>query len=314
MEGRVNHALVGLFVLVVGAAVTGLVLWVAFGARHEQTTTYAIYPSESVSGLSVKAPVKFKGVDVGRVSAVELAPGEPARARVLLEIREPSPVRADTTATLSSQGLTGIAFVELAGGSPSTPAPVPRAGESWPEIPTRPSLLVRLDTAVSGMLGEVRAAAGELRVVAERLGILLDDRNTEVTREILLNVRDLSASLVGHVQALAGGVDGIRRLTDDASQVGSALPGLMDRVGESLGALERTASAIAAAARGVDQLATAARTELAGAAREAVPEATRALGQLRELATRLNRLSQQLERDPSALIRGRAGQPRGPGE
>ncbi|MDE2089916.1 MAG: MCE family protein, partial [Gammaproteobacteria bacterium] len=114
METKVNYAVVGLFVLVLGAALIGIVLWLSAGNFNRQAyVTYYAYMQESVSGLNVNAPVKYHGVDVGRVRRIMLDPHDPARVRLVLDVVRGTPVKTDTVAMLAAQGLTGIAYVEL---------------------------------------------------------------------------------------------------------------------------------------------------------------------------------------------------------
>ena len=78
--------------------------------------------TESVSGLNLNAPVRYRGVDVGRVRAIALAPGNVEQVQVTLDIERGTPVKEDTVAMLETQGLTGIAYVDLTAGRRDSPA------------------------------------------------------------------------------------------------------------------------------------------------------------------------------------------------
>jgi len=122
METKVNTALVGAFVLALGAALVAGVLWLAAGGGfQEKPTLYLALVGESVSGLNVNAPVKYRGVDVGRVRAIRLDPENPEQVRLLFAIDRGTPIKEDTEAVLKTQGLTGIAYVELDGGTLALP-------------------------------------------------------------------------------------------------------------------------------------------------------------------------------------------------
>jgi len=108
----VNHAVVGLFVLVLGAALIAVVLWLASGGAFKQKyDLYLAIEDESVAGLSMNAPVKYNGVDVGKVRDIRLEPGNPERVNLLFAIERGTPIKEDTVAVLKTQGLTGIAYV-----------------------------------------------------------------------------------------------------------------------------------------------------------------------------------------------------------
>ena len=97
METKLNYALVGLFVIVLGGALLSAVLWLTVGGTEKkQYDRYLVYFTESVAGLNPKAPVKYRGVEVGRVATIEIDPGNPERVEIVLEIERGTPIRQDT--------------------------------------------------------------------------------------------------------------------------------------------------------------------------------------------------------------------------
>ncbi|MCL4315301.1 MAG: MlaD family protein, partial [Gammaproteobacteria bacterium] len=87
MEEKVNFAVVGVFVLVLGAALIGSVLWLSSGNSYRKDyDVYRTYMQESVSGLSLDAPVRYHGVEVGRVREIALAPENVEQGRLTLAI------------------------------------------------------------------------------------------------------------------------------------------------------------------------------------------------------------------------------------
>src|SRR4029079_3824736 len=110
------------FVLVLGAALIAGVLWLASGGAWQQKyDLYLAVSDESVAGLSLSAPVKYNGVDVGKVREIRLAQDNPERVILLFAIERGTPIKEDTEAVLKIQGLTGIAYVELSGGAREPP-------------------------------------------------------------------------------------------------------------------------------------------------------------------------------------------------
>jgi phospholipid/cholesterol/gamma-HCH transport system substrate-binding protein len=106
--------LVGAFVLTLGAALIAGVLWLASGGSwQKQYDLYLAVVDESVAGLNLNAPVKYNGVDVGKVQDITLDSANPQQVRLLFAIEYGAPIREDTVAVLKTQGLTGIAYVEL---------------------------------------------------------------------------------------------------------------------------------------------------------------------------------------------------------
>jgi phospholipid/cholesterol/gamma-HCH transport system substrate-binding protein len=116
METRARFVLIGLATLVCLVAALGFVLWLA---KVQIDRTYAQYDIvfDTVAGLGQASAVRYNGVDVGRVLTIALDRRDPSKVRVRIEIFASTPVRANTVATLASQGVTGVSFVALAGGS-----------------------------------------------------------------------------------------------------------------------------------------------------------------------------------------------------
>ena len=118
METKVSYALVGGFVVILGTLLVAVILWLASGGAFQKAyDLYLAISEESVAGLNLNAPVKYNGVDVGRVRQIRLDPANPEQVNLLFAIERGTPIRQDTVAVLKTQGLTGIAYVELSGGA-----------------------------------------------------------------------------------------------------------------------------------------------------------------------------------------------------
>jgi phospholipid/cholesterol/gamma-HCH transport system substrate-binding protein len=278
MESKVNFAVVGAFVLILGALLIGGILWLSSGKSYRKAyDTYLVYMSESVSGLSLDAPVRYRGVQVGGVRRIALAPGNPEQVQLTLDIERGTPVKQDTIATLRVQGLTGIAHVELSGDSRDAPALKAAPGEKYPVIRTGPSLMLRLDTAVTALLTNLNRSS-------ESINALLDEQNRIALRRTLANLERLSGTLA-HAE----------------------LPQLLKRIQRSADAFDRMANETARAGSNTAGAIESVRTE-------ALPEARQAITELRELSASLRRFSEALERNPGMLLQGRPAVPPGPGE
>jgi phospholipid/cholesterol/gamma-HCH transport system substrate-binding protein len=97
MESKVNFTVVGIFVLVLGAGLIVGVLWLSSGGAYRKTyDTYLLNMGESVSGLNLDAPVKYRGVEVGRVRRMAIAPDDVQLVQLTLDIERGTPVRQDT--------------------------------------------------------------------------------------------------------------------------------------------------------------------------------------------------------------------------
>jgi len=117
METDRHYFFEGLFIIILSLAAAFAFVWLS-GSGHRDDVLYRIHFDESVSGLSIGDPVKFRGVDVGTVKAMSLDPDDPQKVQVDVALRKEAPVKTDTKASLRLKGITGVLFIELSGGSP----------------------------------------------------------------------------------------------------------------------------------------------------------------------------------------------------
>ncbi|MCA0369338.1 MAG: MlaD family protein, partial [Proteobacteria bacterium] len=104
MEREANYVAVGAFILLVIAMGVGFVLWYTDARDRRNYETYEIYFTGSVSGLERGGPVRYLGVDVGRVRRISIDHGNPGRVMVVAEIDREAPISAATRASLGLQG------------------------------------------------------------------------------------------------------------------------------------------------------------------------------------------------------------------
>ena len=116
MESDKRYFVEGLFIIVLSVATAFAFVWLA-RTGHRDDILYRIHFAESVSGLALGDPVKFRGVDVGTVKAMTIDAADPSLVRVDVNVRKETPVKTDTKASLKLKGITGVVFVELNGGS-----------------------------------------------------------------------------------------------------------------------------------------------------------------------------------------------------
>lgn len=304
---RLGHVLAGLFVIGLTLTFVAAVLWLGAGGRGGDTDPYLVYMQESVAGLSRDSVVKYRGVDVGRVREIGLDPARGNEVRLLLAIDAGTPVREDTVAQLETQGLTGLAFINLTGGGDGSPALVAAPGEAHPVIPSRPSRWGRLDRAVEALVADFAD-------VSRRLKVLLDDDNLGHIGHMLARVDALATALAGRADGIATALDDMAVGARHLREAGAGLPALVARLQEAATGLLQMADEVRAAGSSVGRVVRARDRDLQRFTGEALPEATAMVNELRRAAENLRRFSEQLERDPTVLWRGGPPRPLGPGE
>lgn len=307
MEPRVHYVIVGLFMLLLGTATVGFSLWLAFGDAAYETRTYRIYMTESVAGLFVDAPVKYRGVQIGKVRDLRIDPANPERVRVTVDIDAAVQIKEDTVATLAVQGVTGIASIDLSGGSRESPELEPPPGEPYPVIQSGQSLFTRVDAAVSELIGN-------LNMVAHDLHALLTPQTRERFTHILTNVDALTTTLAQQRAELGAGIAAFSEFSRNAADASAQLPQLMRRVDGAVTSLQTLADDVAQATRDVRAQLDAGGDSLQTLGGRTLPEVDSLLAEMRQLTASFQRLSDRLEEDPRAILYGPQLEPAGPGE
>jgi phospholipid/cholesterol/gamma-HCH transport system substrate-binding protein len=306
VETKVNYTVVGVFVLLLTAAFVAGILWLASGGNYRKVyDTYLAYMSESVSGLNFDAPVKYRGVAVGRVRRISLDQGE--RVRLELDIERGTPIKVNTVAVLRVQGLTGVAYVELEGGSRDAPMLTAKPGEEFPVIASTPSLLTRLDTAVTDLLTS-------LNRVSSNVSSVLDDENRRNFKHMLADMAVVSATVAARKDAIDASLQGAARTAENTAKASAELQRLIERLSASAQALEKMAKDVSRASASVTKVMDNADGGVSQIKNEAVPELDRTLSEVRELSASLKQLSTELGRNPNMLLLGKQPAAPGPGE
>lgn len=307
-----NYVVVGAFVIVLGAALIGLILWLASGgALQKKYDFYAAIEDESVAGLNPNAPVKYNGVEVGKVRSITLDQLNPQKVNLVFAIERGTPIKLSTVATLKTQGLTGIAYVELSGGTQSEPLLVATESGQYPLIRTKPSLGARLENMLSSVLGKIESTSNSLNAI-------MSDENLSALKSSLSDIAAVARTISDRKEAIDAGLLSASRAFENASRISSRLEPqiapLIDKVSRSADSIEKMGAELALASASATKTIDVVGADVQRFSSRSLPELDRLLSELSTLTVSLHRLSEQTERDPRSLIFGRRGVPTGPGE
>lgn len=303
-----NYPLVGAFVLVLGAALVAGVLWLASGGAFKQKMDlFLAVMDESVAGLNLNAPVKYNGVDVGKVKVIQLDPTNPQRVNLLFAIKRGTPIKEDTIAVLKTQGLTGIAYVELSGGAVGSPPLGILAGNPYPVIRTKPSLSARLENVLTNVLAKLDSTSNNLNAI-------LSAENQASFKNALADIATVSRTIAARKDAIDAAITHGARTLDNTAQATARLEAVVDRIGRGADAIEKMGQEVSKTSVTTAKTVNAVGEEVQRFSTETQPELERLLGELNTLAPSLRRLSEQTNRDPRGLLFGRKAAPPGPGE
>src|SRR5690606_14595885 len=132
---------------------------------------YEIATTLSVPGLNPQAGVRYRGLDVGRVDEVLFDPEKPGQILIRFSVSKDTPITQSTFATLSYQGVTGLAYVQL-DDTGKDPTLLPSSKDKIARIDLRPGLLDTLQLRGLTILKQTEE-------LADRVNTLLSEQNQE---------------------------------------------------------------------------------------------------------------------------------------
>lgn len=299
MEREANYVAVGAFILLVVAMAIGFVLWYTDANDSRDYDLYEIYFSGSVSGLDRGSPVRYLGVDVGRVRRLSIDRRDASRIVVVAEIDREAPISSATRASLGLQGVTGLLFINLKE-VPNINKAVPLAmGERYPVIE---AIASDFDVFLSS-LPEMVGRANDLLL---RVGRVFSDDNLNGLAETVKNLRAATVGLPQTSQNIAKLVDDLRGTVRELDGAAQQLRGITDdarpEVKNALARLTETANNLAQASQRMDRFTQKSEAQLGHFSEQGLFELERLVRETRSAAREFRDLSRSLRENPSQIL------------
>src|SRR5687767_8449851 len=299
MEREANYVAVGAFVLLVIVMVVLFVYWYSDARDSRDYQRYEIYFEGSVSGLTRGAPVRYLGVDVGRVVNLRIDPRDSSRVQVLADIDAEAPVSDKTVALLQLQGVTGVLYVDLVQNSAYRQLIDPVASIKHPVIRSARSNFDVLLASIPDVMSQVTN-------IADRATRILSDENIAAVSTALKNVENASKTLPATMQEVSKLTADLRSTSEEIRATAASFRNVADAAGPDLQrAMERMrtiADNLARATAKFDGLVEDNRRDLRAFTRDSLPELERLLRDGREAANEVRDLTRSLRENPSQLL------------
>ena len=307
MSAAATHFKLGLFTLIAIAALFATAFGLGWRGMRSDMIAYHTYFDETVQGLEIGSPVKYRGVLIGSVGQIRLAPDK-KHVGVTLELNAADATRLglakvtpDVRSQLGSQGITGVKFVNIDFFDPKiNPAPELSFPPDEPYIPARPSLM--------------KGLGDNLEIVSQRLPELVEATIATLHRldAILVDFNDQRipgriAKVVGNIDGAVGDLRGLLRNVDHAripDKTATAIDNLsaaVAKVNTVIDGIGGDGGLVASTQRATDSIGDLGRSTNGSAA-----ELERTLRDLDEAAVAIRALAEAIDRDPDMLVKGRA--------
>jgi paraquat-inducible protein B len=311
-----NHWKLGLFVIVGGLlALTSLAFFGTRGLRKE-TVAYASYFDEAVTGLEVGSPVKFRGVTIGNVSTINVAPDR-RHVEVNYELgvsvlgqlglatghgqNTTLPAPPDLRAQLGSSGVTGVKYVLIDFFDVrANPAPVLRFRVAKNYIPSAPSTLKSLEDSVVRAVDQFPKLVEDLGKVLNQIDRLLSDVQEQKLPARMTGVLANADQTLNLLKTKLEQVK-TKELSSQAQAAMAHLDVVMSKMQNVMERIDGEHGVLASVQRATDNVG-----DVAAGARGVSPELSETMRELREAAESVRQLADTLELDSDMLLKGRA--------
>ncbi len=299
METKANYILIGAFTLAISILGLLFALWAANWSSEREWKTYRILFNEAVTGLDEGGSVRYNGINVGTVQRLRLVPQDPRQVMAQVRISSDTPVKTDTRAKISQDGLTGPTFIQLTGGSPRAPLLVAATDDGIPVIATEPSALQNIaDTA---------------NRLVSRLDQVLSDENVKRISASLESIASVTGELAAQKQDLGALIVNARQASEQLKVTLDTTNGTIQRIDQNfvrelpplMAKLDRTLGKLESASNNANALIAENRAPLASFTQGGLQQVEPTLTELRGLVRDLRRVASRLDNNPAGYVLGR---------
>ncbi len=299
MDRDANYVAVGAFVLLIAAMAGAFVFWYTGHRDRRSYERYEIYFQGSVSGLTNGSPVRYLGVNVGKVIRIKLDPEHPKRVRIIADIDVSAPIDSRTLASLSLQGITGLLFIDLEQDHNATISRPLAQGEQYPIINSAPS---NFDV----LLSNLPALTTHTVELVDRFNHVFSDANVRAFNETLENARIASERLPSTIRDVEAMVEDMRRASQEVQAAAGSVRAIAARSGpdveDSANQIKQVAANLARTSRRLDQFVTDNEPQVTRFTNQSLPEFEQLLRESRAAAREFRDLSRSLKENPSQLM------------
>jgi phospholipid/cholesterol/gamma-HCH transport system substrate-binding protein len=300
VERDARYATVALFALACVIAAFAFIWWYSGRSDRHDYNTYEIYFHGTVSGLAKGSPVRYLGVDVGRVTSLNVDRRDPSSVEIVADIDTTAPISGATRAKLGLLGLTGLLYIDLQQDPAISPRRPLEQGERHPIIASGKG-------SIEASMEKLPELLNQASKIMTRIELVLSDENVNSVSHTLANLEHASQTLPQTLEDAQRLAADLRRISDSTLQLTTRLNDTLARTQPDLQATlanARVASEkLARAADGLDRTFNANGGGLGRSASSSVAELQQLVVDARQASNEVRELARQLREQPSSLLR-----------
>lgn len=319
MNNKVNYTLIGFLVSLCFVLIAIFTYWLMQPSSEAEVRKYNIYFDESVLGLNVDAPVKYRGISVGKVSNLRINPANLEQVDVLITILKTTPIKEDTIAKLTAQGITGLSYINLSMGSRNAKELEVQEGQTNPVIKTLPSFFENIEQSFDSM-------SSQLSTTLTQTNKLLNDKNQKEFALVLQKAasildkldRTLDDNTINHLQ------NTVKNLDEITLKVNNLTPKLEsfilhsteweNKIATSFGSIMGSYVGIKSSMDEIKRAVESGEFNIKDIAGDVVPTMNNTLIDMQELIIRFDGFMETYERSPGDILFKKEEIKKGPGE
>jgi len=320
MNNRVNYVVIGVLVIIGIAGMAMFGYWLLKPTKEAQMQRYTIYFSESVLGLNLDAPVKYKGLSVGKVAYMGISGQNSEEVEVLVEILKDTPINTSTQAQLTSQGITGLSYINLSIDENIDAKPlVLRENDEYPVIRSVPSMLIKIENRfidisegltdtlqkTSSLLSnknqdEMGVILNNTAIMLSKINDMLDENTIQDFKETMRNLKSSSEKIEKLIPRVDELVSKSGRWEDDISAAFGSIKNSYIGIQESMNTFNK---AISSGEFNIKEITS-----------DVVPTMNNTLQDMQNLILKIEETINRYERSPADIVFTQEEIKKGPGE
>lgn len=319
MNNKVNYTFIGFLVALCSVLIAFFTYWLMQPSSDAEVRKYSIHFDESVLGLNIDAPVKYRGISVGKVTSLRINPANMEQVDVLVTILKTTPIKEDTIAKLTAQGITGLSYINLSMGSRNAKELERKEGQKYPIIKTLPSFFENIEQSFDSV-------SSQLSTTLLQTNKLLNDKNQQEFALVLQKAASVLGKIdstldddtIKHLQSTFKNLDEItvkmNNLTPKLENFILHSTEWENKIANSFGSIMGSYTGIKSSMAEIKRAVKSGEFNIKDIAADVVPTMNNTLIDMQELIIRFDSLMETYDRSPSDILFKKEEIKKGPGE